>query len=470
MLTAEASARGKSIEDIDGEIQELLRFELNSALLQFVQAERPIVLENFGIISPERRTISQVHPMGSLGVVREEVLQTLVFEKCEDTSCLPDGRFPRLVDTRELVQSVYSRLPLSLQIRWSERELRRLVVAFFKSVRSEVVERGFSHQLRAVGHLYALHNRQGERPSDWFAGADIFMVPRQNRPLSLKSVRQFVRPVLESAAEVWEAHLGPAVWSGSFSLSYSLKELGFPESLVKEYALAPDEIRVLMFVVPLSAPGERSQGADYRSAPGGIERRDIVLVTDGLRSASRGSLTRPDSTEPDTQMSGPRLKHELVLHLTERDFPHTRFDPGTHAPSSSEYSPHLAWAPPVWTAQLLAAGALLIASERSNPLRANAALALGRSLTGNRDCLLSAVIAVPCPRFSTQQLSTEGGFHFANLVGITADEAELVASHGREHLLALLETKGLASMTVTTRSSILARSHVSKLTHSSKLS
>lgn len=476
-LAPETPAPRKIVDEVDGEIQELLRFELNSALLQFVQAERPVVLENFGIISPQRRTISQVHPMGTFGVVREEVLQTLVFEKCEDTSCLPEGRFPRLVDTRELVQSVYSRLPLSLQIRWSERELRRLVVAFFKAVRAEVVERGHSHQLRAVGHLYALHNRQGERPSDWFAGADIFMVPRQNRPLSLKSVRQFARPVLETASEVWEAHLGPPVWSGSFSLSYSLRELGFPESLINEYALTPDEIRVLMFVAPSSTSGEAGALEENGTSPtplsqeypGGerkiTEHREIFLVTDGLRSVSRGSASRPPASE--AQINGARLKHELVLHLTDRDLPQTRFDPQTHAPCSSKFcgsepSPHLAWTPPMWTAQVLAAGSLLIASERSNPLRANAALALGRSLTGSRECRLSAVMAVPCPRFNTQQLSTDGGFHFANLVGITADEAALIASHGREHLLALLETRGFASTTATTRSSILARSHVSK--------
>ncbi len=441
---------------IDPEIDELLRFELNTALLHFVQAERPVVLENFGILCPKRKLSAQTHLMGSWGVLREEVLQTLTFEKCEDTSCLPESRFTRLVDTRELVQSVYSRFPLALQVRWSERELRRLVVAFFRKVRNEVIENGFSSQLRAVGQLYATHNRQGGRLNDWFAGADIFIVPRQVRPLSLRSVRRFPRPVLSCASELWEAMLGAPKWQGAFSFSHSLREIGFPERTLEEFCFDPDEVPVSIFYqnsTPNSAPGESA-------ATGQPSEAQVVIVTDGLRNVAR--CPQGGTTSEELSHHGARLRHELVFRIPASSFGPEVAEHEFHTPRNVDASASMPnpFSPPSWVAQVLAAGSLLVASERANPLKANSALAFGRSLTGAKDCKLNALMAVPCPNVQAQQLAEDGPFHFANIIGITADEAKLIASHGRDHLLALLEARGLCNYTAPTRSSILARGYV----------
>jgi hypothetical protein len=430
---------------LDAEVNELLRFELNAALLSFIQAERPVVLEGFGIVSPTRRKTARTHLMGSWGVIREETVQTIVFEKCQDTSCLPADRYPRIVDTRELVQAVYSRLPITLQLRWSERDLRRLIVQFVRGVRDDLTENGFTEQLRALGHFYSIHNRQGNSIADWFAGSDIFIVPRQIRPLSLRSVRQFARPVLESSWELWEAAVGKPVWEGTSSVQRSLLELGFPENALEGQLVNPDEFKTALFI-------DANQANEGNENAHAIRGAHAVFVTDGLRSASRTSSHRN------------KLRHELVLRVPLRAIIGGQIDSGlaqTESTSQLEnFSLPKDFVPQDWVAQVIAAGVLLAASERANPLRANAALALGRSLTGEKDCKLRSMFLVPCATFQSQQLAVDGPFHFASILGITSDEAKLLAAHGRDHLLAILESRGCANITVPDRPPTLLRTFV----------
>jgi hypothetical protein len=425
---------------LDVETREILRFELNSALLHFTQAERSVVLEGFGIVRPIRKKQTRTHHFGDWGIVREETLQTLEFEKCEDTAGLNLDMYARLVDTRELVQSIYSRLPLPLQLRWSERELRRLLIDFIREVRTEVVALGFSDQLRGAGQMFALHNRQGLSPSDWFAGADIFMVPRQTRPLSLGTAQRFSRPVLENAWELWSAVLGPALKTGSIPLSATLKELGFPESVISDYSLSIDSIPFALFLDPVpSAASSEVAGTDPSK-----KERGAIFVTDGLRSASLTGNPRQ------------KLRHELVIRVPlavlgrfgmgEAELKHDR----SGAPS----------AVPSFVSCLLAAGALLLASDRMNPLRANAALALGRSITGASDSKLRSLLLTSCSTFGLQQLACDGPFNYATVLGLASDEAALLAARGRDHLFAILESRGLSQTTHPYRSSTLTRGYV----------
>jgi hypothetical protein len=439
---------------LDAETREILRFELNSALLHFTQAERPVVLEGFGIIRPVRRKQTRTHHFGDWGIVREETLQTLEFEKCEDTAGLNLSMYARLVDTRELVQSIYSRLPLPLQLRWSERELRRLLIDFIREVRTEVVAIGFSDQLRGVGQMFALHNRQGLSPSDWFAGADIFMVPRQTRPLSLGTAQRFSRPVLENAWELWGAVLGPALKTGEIPLSATLKELGFPENVISDFSLSIDSIPFALFLDPASdVPGTDSSKKE----------RGAIFVTDGLRSASLAGSPRQ------------KLRHELVVRVPlavlgrfgmgEAELTHERTISSAGSSTGGKSNPAASGSGspsqiPSFVSCLLAAGALLLASDRMNPLRANAALALGRSITGASDSKLRSLLLTSCSTFGLQQLACDGPFNYATVLGLASDEAALLAARGRDHLFAILESRGLSQTTHPYRSSTLTRGYV----------
>jgi len=425
---------------MDPETREILRFELNSALLHFTQAERPVVLEGFGIVRPFRKKQTRTHHFGDWGIVREETLQTLEFEKCEDTAGLNLGHYPRLVDTRELVQSIYSRLPLPLQLRWSERELRRLLIDFVREVRTEVVQLGFSDQLRGVGQLFALHNRQGLSPSDWFAGADIFMVPRQTRPLSLGAAQRFSRPVLENAWELWGALLGPALKHGSIPLFSTLRELGFPENVLSDFKLSIDSIKYALFL----DPPEGSTVSEQPVKASSKKERGAIFVTDGLRSANLVGNPRQ------------KLRHELVVRVPLAALGKFGISEAELKDDRSGDSSEL----PSFVSSLLAAGSLLLASDRMNPLRANAALALGRSITGESDSKLRSLLLTSSSTFGLQQLAFDGPFNYATVLGLASDEAALLAARGREHLFAILDSRGLNQTTLPLRSSTLSRGYV----------
>lgn len=397
-------------EYLSSDEKELLRFELNCALVQFLQAGRSIVLEGLGVLSPHKEVLKRTYVFKDWAILRDETKRTAIFEKSEDISGISPHAYHQLVDTWELVQTIYSKLPLPLQIRWAERELRKVLLGYLREIKDEIIQRGFSHQLRGVGIFHALHNRQGESARDWFAGADIFVNSSFQQILSLGANRRISRPVLETAWELLEAGFGTAHHCFEFSLSDQLKLLGFSSAQIDEFKLTSDTIRVSAF-----KKGSSPQG------------NALLFVTDGIRGLA--PISRPQR----------KLRHELVFEVV------------------ADYESESVCAA---ASRALTIGAVLLLGDPINPINANTALTTAHSLDPNFPTRLKGALLTSWYTCCHEQLSKDVEFQFASVIGITADESELVARRGKAHLLSLLRRKGAIHQTVLKRPSCLLKSSI----------
>lgn len=385
--------------------RDILRFELNCALQHFLEFDRPIFLEGLGIVFPSAVERMRGYPHNDLLVVRREMIRRISFEKCEDVVALNGASFPNMVQTRELAQRVYPRLPMGFHLAWSEQGMRSLLRGYILHVRENLIQRGFSNELSAFGTIYALHNRQGQVAADRFAGADIVLHPRKAQVLRVLESKVFERPVMAHAHEPLEAAHGPAKAIATIDFQRILKDM---DLVPPETATCASQFEVGAFVLQEGAANPQ-----------------WLLCTNGMRHLS--------------QSSGRSPRTELTVQL-----------PRAEAPSASDLLQ-----PDSIALRILALGWLLLCSSKTKTLKAGVGLNIGAPLATAKPSQLHAILTTRTRPLFGPYLAEDGEYNYINLVGISEQEAELVARNRKLQLLALLDVKRLDQVTYPSRGNLL---------------
>jgi hypothetical protein len=331
-----------------------------------------------------------------------------LFEKSRELTAFHRERFAPILDTRDLAKSVHAALPAEVSVRRSIRSTREALIEFLCAVRDAIIERGYSSALRPIGDFYALHNRQGTSPQDWFAGADIFLVPRSDRCLMAEDAQILPRPVLDNAWELLTAAYGPPIQSFEIDVLAELEQLGFaPTGADQSRFTSERTLRIAVF----------SDGAPQPT---------LTYATDGARKLglAHGAAV------------GSELTFQLPLGAAQGE---TR----TMVPR--------------WPSRALTLGWLLLVSARSKTVKPGVGINADCPLIPDCDTDLTAIFTTHFQPIRTEQLTVDGGFTFVNIVGITAGEAEVADTCGGAHLTALLTHRGLDQSTKPTRSAVIAR-------------
>jgi hypothetical protein len=412
------------------EVRNLLRYELNAAALHFLGQDIPMYFEGLGILFPETRTEYRSENKREHLKVWRETYRTALFEKCLELTTYHRERFPKIVETKEIAQWIYPRLPHFMTAQWEDRAIRRFLRGTIDGIRQEVVMRGYSREISSLGELFSLHNRQGDTFTEWFAGSDIFLRATYRHTLTATKPELFQRPLLKNAWGLLEAAFGPPREISTIPIPKELAALGYDPTLLPSDQ--QDHLKVAAF-----RAGEQED-----------ERGSWVFCTEGLRKLG---------------LSSPKSKgfgNELVFQLSDSGF--------EHVVSNTTTPPfHLAARP-------LVVGWMLLQSARSNTIKVGSGLAVDVPLFpedlvgGTKKGLrrgtsarvpMKMILAAPFAKVRSEQLSEDGPFSYINIVAITEDESEFASRAKSETLLALLEHRRLTQISSPARSSLLFRTY-----------
>lgn len=384
--------------------RDLIRFEVNCALQHFLEFDRPVFLEGLGLILPLRSERARAYPSDNSLVVRKELVRSVTFEKCDDitgTQSVFESEGKKIVETYELANRIYPRLPLAMHLKWSMQAMRSLLRAYVISVRERLVTKGVSQSLSAIGTLYAMHNRQGQAVADWFAGSDILLQPRRSQVLQVLESKLCSRPVFETAWEPLEALHGKPITRLCLDLLQILNDTGFA---VDDYNNSDTnrQVEVAVFL-------------DKESKP---QQPKLIWCTDGIRQLAK------------------RQSQEIVATELIIQTPAHAQKPAT---SVEKYS--------VLASRLMALGWAILHSTKNKTLRPGLGINTESPLISNPKSLLTAAVATHMSRLSGIHLCKEGEFSYANITGISHKEAKLISAGKRINLLAMLELRGLDQIT-----------------------
>lgn len=387
--------------------QQMLFGVLQKIVIGFIKHDVPVYLEGFGLLSPELRSEPVCSYYEGGRELRMETLRTVSFEKCNDFVSQFRDRVGAVAETRELSQLLAESLPPNHPAKSSTREARRLLRTLIVVLRDEVLATGRSRLLEEVGEFIALHNRQGATISEWFAGADVFLVPSLRAPISSGMPRKIEMPVLVSPWEPLEAAYGKPIEIRAVNLARELSRLGYELHELPPYFESSLQLAVF-------------KGGDDQSADG-----EFLLCTDGFRRLrpAEGAELGPAS--------------EIVMRFTNRA--RSVFHDDELYPPAPDTMLALAW--------------LLMESSRSKSLKFGAGLSSGEPLFAGST--LSTVLVSDFASLPGWQPLGDGGFVYRALLAVTDDEANLAQACGAEFLLQLLARKKLHDRITPQRTSIL---------------
>ena len=410
--------------------REQLRGALNTGLLYFINAERPVHLEKFGLLIPSLQEQCSSYEHEEKIVIRKEAKLHVSFEKCTELIPYQREKFPSVVETQELVQYLYALLPLSMQIQYSEKMIRRLIRGLIQSIRNEVIVDGFSGQLSALGELFALHNRQGTEINDWFAGADILISNRIEmlRHASIQS--HFRQPTLTNAWEIFEASYGDPLTHITIDLAEELGKLGYDKEFFEAHYSTSDT----------SSSETKLNIAAFLQPQKKLSTSPVILFcTNGLRFQSPGETG---------------LGHEFIFQLRVLDTDNVDIK---NADLKSELASSLP----------LAKRALTLAWILHQSFRQKT-LTHGRGLSADMPLLsdamrnkgsLSGIFLTRFTRIPYAQKCDSTSFQYLNVLGVTDDELRFSELRSSEHLSSLLTYKKLDQVTLPQRRSIFHKSN-----------
>ena len=417
-ITPEEFIRTTSPKD-----REVLRKTLNESILFYLECEKAVYLDGFGIIYPEQKQGVVTYPLSEThAMIRQETTLRARFEKCYDLVSYHREAYPTIVETNEIAKRIYPRLPLSNQATWSEWDTARNLRGLIRSIRDEVIIDGFSKQLGSIGEFFSLHNRQGDSPDSWFAGADIYLKSNHTIPLTVEDGRTYALPELADSWELPTAAYGPPIHTLDVSLFNELAALGYADHSAE--TLGNETLQVGVFVSSSSESGERK----------------LIYCTQGAYE--------PASSTPENP------GHEFVFQIPFRG-------------EDNQISPEEI---PLWPTRALVMGWLLLQSSKSKVLAYGAGISCDSPINednnssqnvnngkGSTDCILTGIFATPFELSKNPQRVKGGSLRYINLIGITEDEGKVAELYGSDHLHLLLQFKNYDQVTNPSRKSIIAK-------------
>ena len=403
---------------------------LNSVITTFLTQNRSIFLEGLGVLAPVTTEKKASYVIGNFCAVRSEQVRSVVFYKCDDSAAIDRKLYPDIVETAELAATCQLELPPVLCISWLEKDVRRYLRGLLKELKHQLVMKGHCNELESIGLFFALHNRQGDTPADWFAGADIGLRPLFNQKLSVSAPAFFERPVLENSFELLEAAFGKPALNFSVDLPAELAGLGYDLSaLLTDTSFGEAKIPVAVFESTANRPaGERV----------------LIYCTDGLRNLGLMQTDKENASGT-----------EIVFQLAVSD--------NDGIPGSQNTGI------PTWVARPIAMAWILLQSSPKKSLRPGAGISCAVPLQPRFDTDLDTIFLTPFAFVPNEVLSREGAFRYINVVGITQEEAAIARGLSQEYLSLLLKHKGLDQVTRSTRTSITKKLELQELHEKTEL-
>jgi nucleoid DNA-binding protein len=388
---------------------------LEDAIRYFISRDYPVYLNGFGILFPRIRSIDRSYMMDEKLIVRKESSRTIEFEKCSNLSQYHRDTYQGMVESKELAQRIYALLPIHQALETSERQVREMIDQTTSELIKEVITQGTSKKLSSLGTFYALHNTQGGRFADWFAGSDIFLNSHYSEPFVVSQGIIRERPVLESSWELLTAAYGEPIKTCTVNISKELEGLGYDATEL------PNDVEHKINI------------AIYQNYDAREKTHYLLYCSDGLRKQGLKAKR------------GRGYGTEIVLQLPI-------------GAALDRHNPRDISAIPLWPMRPLTMGWILIQSSPSRTLRAGHKMTEGIPLVSDSDSELCAIFTTLFSQVRDEQLSVEGPFFFVNIVGITQDECLLAEKNGSEQLRTILDYKKLLQYTKPLRSSVIARS------------
>ncbi len=386
---------------LNDEERHALRLALELTLIDCVEQNLPVYLEGLGILLPTTSSCTRAVVAGGQFALQPELVRSVSFEKCYDLTSFHRDRYPQIVETRQLADEIWPRVPRALH--WEKRDVQRFLRGFCQLIKEEVVLYGRASPFDSLGHLYALHNRQGTTLADWFAGADIFLEASYERLLRSDPPRYVERPVLRDAWELLEAHYGAPVCCMEVDVAAELTRLHADEALVA------------------AAHGVRFPLAVFTDHLQQSAARRYIFASEGMRRI------------------GLQLPREFVFQLTT---------------TANAYTDD----PPSWPTSLFALVWTLLYGAKGGAIHAGAGLCAGGALDGGASSI-STIFLTPFTRVPTVQQTDGGDFAYLNILGITSEEARVAERRSPQHLLALLRHRTIDQWTAMSRTSLLQKAH-----------
>ena len=395
------------------EQKEVLQRELSSAIVRSLTEGSSVYLEGFGLLSPTSDSNQRNRVLSSKQIVWHETELSVNFEKCFDVGSIQRMRSRSLTDTGDLATLISPYIPPHFQ--WDDHTIRRYIRGFIKNLQHETIVNGKSMLLDSLGTFYALHNRQGTTLTDWFAGSDIFLKQNFQYTLSTRNPRIYERPVMRDAWELFETAYGPAHATLKVSVREELEMLGYETEQLSS-CRSPLDLHLKIFV--------QDTGSDSLH---------VLFCTDGLRRSGYNlNIRNPEGIEYVFQLTIPKPAQHNDIIL------------------------------PDWPLRLLTLGWILLESSRTACPGIGIGLGCDSPLISEQDQKfssreeLSIAFITPFEPFSSEYLCESGGsFRYLNLLGISAQEAELARHSSAAHLLDLLKYKKLDQITYPGRSSLI---------------
>ena len=397
--------------------RELVKRELERALVYFIECDFPCVLEGFGIVFPVEKKIQRItNSNQDYFTLTVETQRTIDFEKTDETYQSHRAQFPKLLDERDISDRVFERVQSRLSVPCIESDVRKLLKKIITTIKDETVEHGFCEVLGEIGIFVAHHNRQGTTARDWFAGSDIFIDKPWAKTTKLESSAKLNLPTLDNAHEPFAMFYGEPQSKKTFHIKDELSALGYevPDDISEEFTI--------------------SVGAFLNDSNKG--KKIVSFVSDGLRFLQKNRGDASSGSEIVVQMPIAEIDAVSLNDSCELDI--SKF--------------------PKFLGQLFSLSALLICCSKSKQIPHEVAVEL--DLDGLEECRLgelNTMIAFPYARLGQKQRDKDGTFYYSVITLVTADEA-LMIKNGQKYLLSLfLNRKSYDQVASTRRKSVCRR-------------
>ncbi len=384
---------------------------LTSQTSDLLAANRCVYLEGFGILFPSKQVASTRTEFNGRVLLRSVTLRGAKFEKCSELVNYQAQRYPQIVDTPELCQLGYVRLPLSMQFKWSEGQARRLFCGLINKVLREVIISGSSKTLGQLGIFYASHNRQGATLADWFAGADIFFESAEPATIKVGACHLTDPLVLRDSLELLEAGFGTPLQKFTLNLRDQLAKLGSSYNLDRDASYQP-EVSVAVFAKDLPNNEKR-----------------LFYCTEGMRAL-----------HADTRAGKPGAEFVAQVSIV----PESPSSPGMDSI-------------PLWPLRALTLAWLLMESSKTKTVKVGAGLSLGCRIQEDNSCDQKTILISNFSLCPTTQTCENGSFNYYSICGLCDDEAQVAKTYGADYMMALLKHRKLDQIIRPGRASIVGK-------------
>lgn len=196
---------------IKEESEQSLLPQFQSCLEQLISDGATIYLEGLGFILPsdKEKIIRRVHRESFFLI--HQTQQKIDFEKCDDTSGISQEELANIIDTGGLADQM-----IQQGVSVSPPKLRMVIRKIIRSIKFDLINRGFSKKLGTIGTLLAVGDFSKERGG--FPQIDVLLITSSPHTITTAKEGPYIRPLLSDSFELLTAAFGEPITSTSVFL------------------------------------------------------------------------------------------------------------------------------------------------------------------------------------------------------------------------------------------------------------